>query len=480
MTLQLDTPIQFVKGVGPKRAGEFNKAGITTVEELLRYPPFRYEDRTRFSRIRDIQPGEDVLISGVVYSTGRYSTRRKRTKIVEITVADSSGHIPVKYFNQPYLVDVLKKGTQVILYGIPRTDFYSGLLSLVNPELEVLSSEDDLSIHTGRIVPVYRRIGPMTTCQLRSIICRLLGQMDSELRDPLPETIRKKWRFPSLSQAFFNLHFPVPETNHTVEQLFRDLKAIATPSQRRFIFEEFFSFQIGMGLLRNIRVLLSKNRRIRVGVKIRERIKSILPFHPTRAQKKVVKEIIDDLQSPAVMHRLLQGDVGSGKTIAALQAIVVMIENGFQTALMAPTEILAEQHFKNITRYLRSTPYRVRIGRGRFAGLCILMVGSVRTQEAYQRLEIMRKSSDGFEIAEKDLDIRGPGEFLGTRQSGLPAFRFGNIVRDRKLLELARIESENYLEEILMEMEENGRERSLVLDHLLKRWKQKYRLFEVG
>jgi ATP-dependent DNA helicase RecG len=708
MQVRLDTPVQFVKGVGPKRAEIFGKVNIRTAEDLLHYRPFRYEDRTNFQKIAKLTPGAEVVVQGSVVAAGGYSTRRKGVQIFETLIGDRTGTISAKFFNQPYLSTVLEKGQRVIIFGHCRPDPYSGGLSFVNPEFEILLEDDDFTIHTGRIVPVYRRVGPISARILRRIILNLLNNLGADLQDTLPQRVREKYGLPGRLDALRSVHFPEVPSGTDRARFLASLMEGRTPFQQRLIFEEFFLFQLGLQLVRAKRRVLPKVRKLEISDRVRQRIKEVLPFRPTGAQKRVLKEIVEDLLDQSVMSRLLQGDVGSGKTIVALQAMLVVVENGYQAVLMVPTELLAEQHFRNLSRYLATTPYKLaflsssvkgkkkeqvlaqiqsgeaqfiigthalieapvefrtlglavideqhrfgvvqrsllmgkghrpdilvmtatpiprslaltvygdldvsildelppgrqpvrtvvkaeknraevysviekelragrqayvvyplieesekvdlraatemashleeevfsefrvglmhgrlksdekdrlmarflageiqilvsttvievgidvpnatlmiiehaerfglsqlhqlrgRIGRGEHRGLCVLMVESVRTREAYERLSIMRETSDGFRIAEKDLEIRGPGEFVGTRQSGLPEFRFGNIVRDRKWLELARQEAEKHILEAIDPKGAAGQEE---IEAIRTLWQKRFGLFEVG
>lgn len=699
MGLHLDTPVQFVKNVGPGRAAHLAKQKIYSAGDLLKYRPFRYEDRTGLQTIGDLTEGQPVAVQGEVVAAGDYPTARRRVSIFELQVEDPSGRLPVKFFNQPYLSKVFRPADRVILFGTPQYDKYSRSLAMFNPEFEILD-DGESQIHTGRIVPIYRKIGPLTTRALRSIMFGLLERLEGPIPDPIPRAVARQMKFPERLESFGELHFPSGDVD------LEELDGFQRPHQQRFIFEEFFLFHLGLQIVRQNRQLLKKERRIETSPELRRVLKSILPFRPTTAQKRVLKEIVEDLRAPAPMHRLLQGDVGSGKTIVALQALVIVIGNGYQTALMAPTEILAEQHYRKIRSYLSKTGYRIgflsssvkgkerkklldevsagkldlligthaviqdqvrfkdlgmavvdeqhrfgvvqrsemmekgsrpdilvmtatpiprslaltvygdlslsildemppgrqpirtvikaessrgevynvlarelakgrqayvvyplveesekvdlraatemhaelekafdghkvgllhgrlkperkdslmqafasgeidllvattvievgidvanatimviehaerfglsqlhqlrgRIGRGRHPGLCILLVDRVKSKEAYERLEIMRRTSDGFRIAEKDLEIRGPGEFVGTRQSGIPQFLFGNIVRDRELLEIARREAEKYLKRTISRSQ-NKQSR---LRQIAAEWRKRYGLFEVG
>ncbi|RPJ82631.1 MAG: hypothetical protein EHM18_15450, partial [Acidobacteria bacterium] len=193
--MRLDSPIQYVKGVGPRRAAMLEKAGLRTAEDLLKYRPFRYEDRTRFRQIKDLEPDQEAVIRAEVLVTGFYTTPMKRVRIFEILVGDGTGSLQVKFFNQVYLNKVLHKGQQVILFGTPKADAYSVGLNLLNPDFEILDAAGDHSIHTGRIVPVYRRIGQLTTKTLRQIIFSLVQELP-EVEDPLPDSLLEKYGFP--------------------------------------------------------------------------------------------------------------------------------------------------------------------------------------------------------------------------------------------------------------------------------------------
>jgi len=708
MPVTLETPVQEIKGVGPRRAEMLAGANIHTVEDFLKYKPIRYEDRTNLRPIGEIEADRVVVIEGQVSTTGRYTTPMKRMRIFEMVVKDDSGSVKAKFFNQPYLSQVFQRGRTVILYGIPRVDEYSQGISMINPEYEILAGGSDEKVHSGRIAPIYRKIGRLTTRTLRQFIFHLLADLPDQLDEPLPTSVVRQYQFPDRKSALEEIHFPSAATGVSKEAYLKELGLNQTLAQQRFIFEEFYLFQLGLQLIKKKREIRSKKRCIRMGKGVQARVRSILPFQPTSAQARVLKEIGDDLCSSRVMNRLLQGDVGSGKTIVALQAMVIAVENGFQTALMAPTEILAEQHYHTVCQLLSGTGYRIsfltssvkgkrresvlghiqsgktdlivgthaliqkgvqfkklglvvideqhrfgvlqrskliskgdlpetlvmtatpiprslaltlygdldvsvldemppgrqpvqtivmgerdrekvyalvhkelnegrqafvvyplieesekvdlraaaamakhlqkevfpdaavmlmhgrlkveekgqlmrrfrageiqvlvsttvievgidipgatlmviehaerfglsqlhqlrgRIGRGQHPGLCILMTEDLRSQEAEERINILCQTQDGFKIAEKDLEIRGPGEFLGTRQSGIPEFLFANIVRDRKLLELARREAKRYLRHYLKSSARSPQEEFSWFD---KWWRQRYGLYHVG
>ena len=678
-TLQLDTAIQYVKGVGPRRSEHFAEQGIRTVGDLLCHLPFRYEDRTQYRSIASLREDEWVLTRGRITGVGGFEGQRRRISIVEILVRDATGSVRLKFFNQPYLRSVFKPGLDLIIYGQVKRDTHAGgALVLMNPECEVHEQESGPTVHSGRVVPVYRRLGDMRARTLRQIIYGIVSNLFPDVEDPLPGYLRKRYRLMSRDRAFALVHFPLlagstPEARGAeMETLSRGL----SPAHKRLIFEELFQFHVGLQMIRSSRTRLVKDRKLQIGDTVREAIKKILPFHPTIAQKRVLREIADDMRAPSPMSRLLQGDVGSGKTIVAAQAAIIAVENGYQAAIMAPTEILAEQHYFNfrnllaplgygidllkgslrqkekgaalarialgetriaigthsliqdevefanlalavideqqrfgvvqrgvlmekgrnpdvlvltatpIPRSLALTLYgdldisvidqlppgrkpietrwyteadremayaeirrvveaghqtyvvyplveeseksdlraatemarhlekdvfpdlrigllhgrmksaekdrvmtafaagdlhvlvattvievgidvsnatlmvvehaerfglsqlhqlRGRVGRGAAQSMCLLVADVRDKPDARRRLEIMCETNDGFRIAEVDLELRGPGEVAGTRQSGIPAFRFANLIRDRKALELARQEAREFL-----------------------------------
>ena len=698
--MDLATPVQYLKGVGPARAAMLEAKGIQTLEDLLTYPPFRYEDRSNLKRIAELAPGEMATVVAEVRSCGLSGFRRRDLGLFEAGFADGSGmRLVAKWFHAGYLADVLTPGQRVALYGKVEWDSYSGALTLTHPEFEILSEaeEGEAGLHVGRVAPIYEAAGKISTRVFRSLLHRLLETV-GPLADPLPAALRQRLCLPDRSGAVRALHFP------SAEEDLRLLNAFRSPSQTRLIFEEFFWLECGLALKR-------EQARLRPGIafelndRVRERVKQMLPFKPTAAQKRVLAEIARDMQSPAPMHRLLQGDVGCGKTLVAAEAAVIAIENGCQVAVLAPTEILATQHYfylKDIfarlgysvalltgslksrqktqlkraledglvhiavgthalleedvrfhqlglaivdeqhrfgvlqrlnfiakgrspdvlvmtatpiprtlaltlygdldvsvidelppgrkpivtrhvvedrieqvwsflkkqvdagrqayvvypaieesetqaikaaekmhrhldqevfpgltvgllhgrlpaeekeagmerfkrgeTKILVSTSVievgidvpnatvmvieqaerfglaqlhqlRGRVGRGADQSYCVLV--SARLNEAAQeRIRTMTESTDGFYIAEMDLKLRGPGEFFGTRQSGIPTLRIANIVRDTELLEQARQEADAFLANPPSREELNR-----VISYIRRRWRERYGLVEAG
>jgi len=359
MTTLLSSAVKYLKGVGPERATLLEGRGISTVADLLAYLPFRYEDRVRFTPIAEMIPGQFHTVEAEVGTGGGRTLRfaRGRGPIFHVTVRDSSGSFDLRFFHGAYLESRLKPGQRLVLYGKVEADPYrSGRLEMVNPQIELLTGGDPASADStevGRIVPIYEAIGAISSRLLRRIIYGALANLPSHLADPLPEEIRERLRLPTRREALLDVHFPPKDASLDLLNSFR------SPAQVRLIFEEFFYYQLALALGRQREV-----REAGIAMRVRERgireaLKRVLPFKPTSAQKRVLAEIAADLEKPHPMHRLLEGDVGSGKTIVALEAATIVIENGYQVALMAPTEILAAQHFLSARRVFRQVGYGV-------------------------------------------------------------------------------------------------------------------------
>jgi len=710
------------------------KSNDVTVEDLLHYLPMRYEDRSSLARIRDLEDGMETSLELYVKLAGGYQVRNKRAFkqrlfIFEIAATDrerTGQDVVVWTFlsgphAQQIIINYVKRftrGSRFVAFGKwewdkrrhtfslrlhkpdeiellpprPRASRPLGLEPANSAEVELapamITSEDSphdddspeadsdgdpelAAIHVGRRVPVYRKLGESRPKQLREIMHRVLSNLaDDSIPETLPDELRKRRLLIGRAEALRLIHFPAESA------ALEDYERSRSPAHRRLIFEDFFWLALGLLVKRGNRTRETKGTPIKIDQAMKLRIKSVLPFRLTEAQRRVVKDIFRDLQSEAPMNRLLQGDVGSGKTIVAAIAMLATMENGYQTALMAPTEILAEQHARNFKRLLAKTPFRVelltgsiraaekrrlqadlangeihacigtqaliqenvsfhklglavideqhrfgvmqraelrarglnpdvlvmtatpiprslamtvygdldvsvidelppgrtpvetkvfgedqraevkqliarevragrqayvvyplveesekmdlrdatqryeylrdkvfpklkvglvhgkmkpaekdevmsrfvsgeiqilvsttvievgvdvpnasvmivehaerfglsqlhqlrgRVGRGAEQSYCILLTSDKQTSVAQERLGIMAKTSDGFIVAEKDLEIRGPGELLGTRQAGLPEFRVGNLVRDLQILEEARKEAEFYL-----------------------------------
>ncbi|MEK7332336.1 MAG: ATP-dependent DNA helicase RecG [Nitrospirota bacterium] len=653
--------IQYIKGVGPRRAKLLNNLGIKTADDALYYLPYRYEDRKNIKKISNLSYGQLETVIGKVIAAEVIKLPRSNLKLFELTVSDGSGLVKGKWFNQPFMKKNFEAGQEVILSGVVKRNPYRGIgFEFDNPEYEFVTDDINDFIHTSRIVPVYRTTAGLSVRQFRTIMFNLIDICIKEVSDTMPKEILERNDLPELKESILNSHFP--EAGTDMDILNRGISIY----QKRLSFDELFMFELGLSVLK-------KGKDIEKGIAFNSegvlvsRLLNKLPFRLTAAQQRVFEEILHDMRQPHPMNRLLQGDVGCGKTVIAIMAMLTAIECGYQAALMAPTEILAEQHYINIhkiiedmglnlclltgsvkkrplddiasgkiniaigthaliqegiefknlglviideqhrfgvmqrallrkkalnpdvlvmtatpiPRTLSMTLYgdlnysvidelppgrrpvitrlfsdkqkdyiykaiageaqkgrqvyvvypvieeteksnlksaiigkealdkmfpdlrvslihgkmkpqekesvmasfkkgeidilasttvievgvdvpnaammlivhaerfglaqlhqlRGRVGRGGSQSYCFLLAYEPRGEDARQRLDIMVKSNDGFRIAEEDLIIRGPGEFFGTRQAGMPDLKIANIIRDARLLEVARKEA---------------------------------------
>jgi len=355
--LRLDSDVQYVKGVGPRRSTLLGSRNVLTVEDLLLHIPKSYQDRANFVPLSSLRVGQDAAVHAKVYRS-RVIQTRTRGRILDVILTDGSSFAHAKWFHGGYLqTREFSAGREVVLFGRVDFDRHESKFVFFNPEFELLDDGDEsASLDIGRYVPVYEEVAGITSRQLRRIIAGALSDLTKDLDDPLPEDIRKAHGFPDIYTSLQRIHFP--GTDDDLAKLNQRQSAY----HRRLIFEEFFLLEL-IFALRRIQGRSLKGVRFETTDRIRQQVKAILPFHPTAAQKRVLKEIVDDLKAPYPMNRLLQGDVGSGKTIVAFEAIVIAVENGYQAALMAPTEILAEQHYINAKRILDPLGYRVGVVR---------------------------------------------------------------------------------------------------------------------
>jgi ATP-dependent DNA helicase RecG len=626
----LDTPLQFVKGVGPIRARQLSRLGLVSVRDVLLHLPLRHEDRSRLTLLRDLRPDESQTCAGTIVGVSPPPRGRSRAPFRAL-LRDASGFLSALWFGRPYLDRVLTRGRRVIVHGkVQRTR--SGPLEMQVKDYELVDEGEEETLHTGRLVPVYPLTEGLPQRPVRSLVKRLVDAHAAAIPDPLPEAIRERRQLSPLGPALRAGHFP-----ETAEEL--------APARRRLVYDELFLLQLGLAIRRH-REGRRPGLRISPPGALEGRLRASLPYSLTRAQERVWAEIRKDQAEPFPMNRLLQGDVGSGKTIVATLAILTAIEAGFQAALMAPTEILAEQHFRtlselvagigvevalltNATRgktreglreaaaagrigcvvgthalvqegvapgrkrvitvardesrrariygFLRqeiaagrqvyvvcplvaeseasdlraatemaarlqreifpaltvgllhgrmSSPekervmqdfragcidllvsttvievgidvpnasvmliehaerfglsqlhqLRGRVGRGPWKSWCILMSHGAST-EARRRIQAMTETSDGFRIAEVDLSLRGPGDFFGTRQTGLPELRIADLLRDGTVLEEARQDAVGLVarDPHLVRLEHRGLRAAL-----LERWRGKLALASVG
>jgi len=675
----------------------FQTKEISTAGDLLRYFPYKYLDRRSLSRIVDLKPGKDRVTAGRIMACGLAFTGGKR-KIFEIVVGDDTGTISLKWFrfNPRYMLGAFKKGMGLVVSG-EATNF-RGHIQFIHPILEVVDSDVVDEIAAPGIVPAYSQIQGLGQKLIRKVIAHSLKLFEGRIEDPLPTEIRERLHLPDKETALRDVHFPQEATS--LENLINQ----RTPAFKREIFEEFFFMELGLALKRKT-MTREQGISIEVDRNRLEEWESKLPFRLTGAQRRVLDEICGGLRGPHPMNRLIQGDVGSGKTVVAFLAAMAAIEQGFQAALMAPTEILAEQHYKAaqklfapfhipvalltgsldaaekkrahgriakglfplvvgthalvseklafkslglviideqhrfgvlqraalkekganphvlvmtatpIPRTLAMTVYgdlelsvidelppgrqpiktqvvgeksrrqlyatigeilrrgeqgyvvyplieeseklplrdasrmyeelqrvfpnyqvallhgktpqdekesvmrafksgaiqllisttvievgidvpqatlmviehaerfglsqlhqlRGRVGRGDKTSYCLLVSGMAPSNPGYRRLQVMCETNDGFRISEEDLKIRGPGDFLGTRQSGLPDLRVANLIRDYKILEVARREAFAWLER-----DPQLTEHPLAKETLKRRWGQKLALADIG
>jgi len=398
-----------------------DKAASATVEDLLMYLPMRYEDRSHLTTIKDLEDGLDASLELQSRIAGGYEVRNKRSfsrsrlYIFEVSALDMgrtgrpvvvwwfvsgrNAHEIINYYSKK-----LERGTRFITFGSWTWDSRRGTFSLrLNKpadELEILpaasnnnhraeSVDDDgdgdddhtdpalAAVHAGRRVPVYRKLGEFNSKRLREVIHGVLELLpDSEIPETLPSELLRQAKLIGRSQALREIHFPPPDASMS------DYDQSRSKAHVRMIFEDFFWLTLAVGLKRSKRIQERKEAVIKIDDTVKHAVSSVLPFKLTNAQRKVVVQIFNDMKSTKPMNRLLQGDVGSGKTIVAVIAMIAAIENGYQSALMAPTEVLAEQHGRNIKRLLAKSPYRVE-----------LLTGSLRPAEK-KRLQNDLKSGE--------------------------------------------------------------------------------------
>jgi len=387
--------------------------GLETVEDLLHYFPFRYEDRSNLKPIAQLAPGELATVIAEVRSAKVAGIRRRNLGLFEAEFTDASRAILLgKWFHGAYLADRLTPGTRVALFGKIEFDSWRGQLQMMHPETEFLGEDEegDSALHVGRIVPIYEAAGKVNTRVLRLLIHRILQEI-GELTDRLPESIRRQLKFPSRIEAVREAHFPSPGTPLRILNDFR------SAAQFRLIFEEFFWLECGLEIKRQ-RARSLPGIEFALTDRVREQIKKLLPFKPTDAQKRVLKEIAEDMARPSPMNRLLQGDVGSGKTIVAAEAAVIAVENGYQVALLAPTEILAAQHLFSLTPLLQKIGYSVA-----------LLTGSSTAREKAKlkemlRMGLIRVAIGTHALIEKDVEFAKLGLVIIDEQH-----RFGVMQR---------------------------------------------------
>jgi len=439
--LELSTPVQYVKGIGPRIAEALAGKGIHSVGDLLHYLPFRYEDRLNPRGIAELRAGEMASVIGEVRNSGLFRTRSM--PIFQLTIGQGRAKLRCLWFNATYLQDKFTPGQLIALYGKIEEDQRTRELQIIQPQFEILGDPGDgengprkkvtESLEIGRIVPIYEATGRLTPRWFRRVIRTALDNLTPDLPESIPAAVRSHLGLISPRAALWNVHWPEPGES------FEALQSSRTPAHIRMIFDELFFVELGLELKRR-QQKAQTGIAFRLDDRVREAIKKILPFHPTKAQKRVLKEVADDMQKPYPMRRLLQGDVGSGKTIVGFEAAIIAIENGCQVALMAPTEILAQQHYFSARRILENAGYRIvlltgsleasrkreirrHIAQGsaqlvigthalleekvEFANLGLVIVDEQHRFGVLQRLKLMKKSGEGEEDSRAPLDRTG-------------------------------------------------------------------------
>ncbi|MFH1501910.1 MAG: ATP-dependent DNA helicase RecG [Candidatus Eisenbacteria bacterium] len=342
--------VRYLKGVGPKFAELLAKSGVVTIEELLYYVPRRYTDWSRIARVDDLRAGDRVTVFVSVVSAD--VSRRGRRQVFAAALEDDSGAVFARWFNQPYLKNVLVRGARAVVSGEVRFDRSARRIEFVNPSFEVLSDDEATElVHAGRIVPEYSQIGALSGRRIRSMVKAALDRFLPDLEDPIPASVRRRRRLPGLREAMGDVHFP------------RSLDQAAT-ARDRLAFEEFFLFQIVVGRRRMRAEEAPGAVSFSWNDAEHSRFLGSLPFRLTGAQERVIAEIRADMARKHPMNRLLQGDVGSGKTVVAAAVMHQAVANGYQAAIMAPTEILAEQHMRSVQALLTPLGDGVTLLRG--------------------------------------------------------------------------------------------------------------------
>ncbi|XOB41966.1 MAG: ATP-dependent DNA helicase RecG [Candidatus Nealsonbacteria bacterium] len=412
--MNLSTPIEQIPRVGLQYQRRLKKLGIKTVQDLFFHFPHRYEDFSKIIPISKAEPGGPFCFQGKILDIKNIYTSRKRMVLTQATIGDKTGKLKVIWFNQPYLINTFKKGDYVCLAGkIAKKGSAKYLSSPAYEKIPLTPNTYNLTphlTHTGRLIPVYPETEGLSSRWLRFIVKPLLIKLKNQISDSLPEKIRKKYEFLPLQKAIWQIHFP-------------DSLKLAQEAKKRFAFEELFN--LSLFVLRE-RVKLAREKAIPIPLNlalIKEFTKS-LPFKLTDAQKKSAWQILKDLEKPRPMNRLLEGDVGSGKTVVAAMAALNVAKAGFQIAFMAPTEILAKQHYKTLNGFLNPVPYARRDltkqnAKGLGGGVNI---GLITGKESYYdnkkitRKELLRKLEEG------KIDI-----LIGTHALVQEGVKFGKL-----------------------------------------------------
>jgi len=399
-----NSDIRYVKGIGEKKSLLFHKLNIFNLYDLITFFPFRYEDRSNITKIKNIKSGQWHTVLGRVIAHDYFMAFRRK-RILKIIISDDTGYFSLICYNRNYLKDVLKKESMVFISSNKFVYKYNELqTSDFDYEISDTDDPDTLKIHTGRLVPIYHTTESLSKKIIRTLIYREMSKVIKNIDDPLPEDLKKKYKLKDLSLCLYKLHFP---SNIKEVEIVR----------RRLAFDRFFFLEM---------VLASNKKKITMQEKEQNYLKDSivkkflaeLEFQLTSDQKKVLEEILKDLKSKKIMNRLLMGDVGSGKTIVALISALFVIENGYQIAFMVPTEILAQQHFINIKKFLKNFNIKVE-----------LLIGKQKTGE---RKTVLQKIVSGaaqlvigtHALIEENVEFKNLGYIIIDEQH-----RFGVLQR---------------------------------------------------
>jgi ATP-dependent DNA helicase RecG len=341
MPLEIDSPLTELRGIGPVRAEALAAVGLRTVRDLLHHLPFRYEDRRQLTSTCDVADEGAYSLAVRVADLKRIRVRRRGLSIVKGWLEDDTGRLPAVWFNRPYLPQQIEEGELYLIHG--RVRRRADRLEMMNASCELASQ----ALLGGRIVSVYSSLGGLGPSLLRKLQRQALGELAMDcLVDDVPSRLRRRHGLPSWGEALMQVHQPEDGADVSL------LNERRSPAHRRLIYGEFLELQVQLALLRSLETRKKKGHRYEVGKAIHKLMQEVLPFRLTGAQERALREILEDLERPFPMLRLLQGDVGSGKTIVAALALIAAMENGMQGAFMAPTELLAAQHFRTLRRLL--------------------------------------------------------------------------------------------------------------------------------
>lgn len=394
--ISLAAPIQDLPGVGPRRAAMFRRLGVERVGDLLWLFPWRYLDRVAPVPLSAVSGGADVTVYGEVRTVDEVVTSRRRIHLLNAVLGDPTGTIGLRWFNQPFLVGRLVPGQTLMCSGRVKPDGLFQRWRMDNPQFEILSDSDTVSLHMGRVVPAYHETRGITSRLLRVCIDRVLKQGSGLDVDPLPSELIARRGLLSRREALMAVHFPPPSAD--VAQY----NAGRSPAHQRLIFEELFLLELGLAVRRHQTAREDDGIAFRCVPARLDAFWKALPFSPTGAQRRVVDEVLGDMAAARPMNRLIQGDVGCGKTVVAAAAMWMAMGDGYQTALMAPTELLAEQHHRQVLKLLG--PLGIRIG---------MVTGD---QSARERSRVLAS------VARHDLDC-----VIGTHALAQPDIRFGRL-----------------------------------------------------